>query len=214
MADLPPPSFWDERFAGEDYLFGKAPADFLQREAGRLPPGARILSLADGEGRNSVHLAALGHRVTALEYSPVAIAKARALAQARGVTLDHLQADISGFDWPEAAFDAVVGIFLQFAPPPLRRRIHAGLARSLKPGGIVMLHGYAPRQIGYGTGGPRDVANLYTLPGLAEDFAGWQVLHAADYDADLAEGTRHVGRSALVDFIARKPALAPADGGR
>ncbi len=214
MADLPPPSFWDERFAGEDYLFGTAPADFLLREAGRLPPGARILSLADGEGRNSVHLAALGHHVTALEYSPVAIAKARTLAATRGVTVDHVQADIADFGWPEAALDAVVGIFLQFAPPPLRSRIHAGAARSLKPGGMVMLHGYAPRQIGYGTGGPRDVANLYTLPELTGDFPGWQILQAADYDADLAEGTRHVGRSALVDFIARKPALAPADGGR
>lgn len=208
MAETTPIAHWDARFAGEGYLFGTEPAEFLRREAGRLPPGSEVLSLADGEGRNSVYLAGLGHRVVALEHSGVAIAKARALAAARGVALTHLQADLTAFDWPEAAFDVVAGIFLQFAPPPVRARIHAGIARALRPGGLVMLHGYAPRQIGYGTGGPSAVENLYTPEGLAADFAGWPVLLAADYDRDLAEGSRHVGRSALIDFVARKPALA------
>lgn len=196
---------WDALYAGKEYLFGTAPAAFLAREAGRIAPGARVLSMADGEGRNSVHLAALGHRVTALEMSGVAIAKAADLAAARGVAVTHLRADLTDWQWPEAAFEAVVGIFVQFAPAAVRARIHAGIAQAVVPGGLVMLHGYAPRQIGYGTGGPPVVENLYTLQGLAADFPGWEVLHSADYDADLDEGSRHVGCSALIDFIARRP---------
>ena len=195
---------WDERYRGKDYLFGTDPAAFVAAQAALLRPGARVLCLADGEGRNSVHLAGLGHRVTAMEPSPVALEKAHALAAARGVTVEVRQAGIEDWDWSDP-FDAVMGVFIQFAGPDLRATIHAGIARAVVPGGLVLLHGYAPRQIANGTGGPRAVENLYTLDGLRADFAGWQVLRAADYDAVIHEGTGHSGPSALIDFIAAKP---------
>lgn len=197
---------WDERYAAaEGYLFGTAPSGFVTAEAGRLASGSRVLCLADGEGRNSVWLAGQGHEVTASEQSAVALGKARALADARGVSLRFVQEDIAQASWPVAAFDAVFGVFIQFAPPDLRAAIHSGIARCLVSGGLVFLHGYAPRQIANGTGGPRAVENLYTLEGLAGDFPGWTVLQARDYDADLAEGAGHHGKSALIDFVARKP---------
>lgn len=196
---------WDQRYAEPGFLFGTEPADFLKRHAAVLPEGATVLALADGEGRNSVYLAGLGHRVTAMEASPVALAKAADLAAARGVTVEARQADVFAWDWAPDAFDAVVAVFIQFASPARRRLIHEGIARTLRPGGLLLMHGYAPRQLGYGTGGPPSAENMYDLPLLAADFPGWEVLHQADYDAELAEGTRHVGRSALVDFIARKP---------
>lgn len=197
---------WDARYAAaEGYLFGTEPSGFVKARAGLLAPGSRVLCLADGEGRNSVWLAGQGHRVTASEQSGVALGKARALAAARGVAVQFVQEDIAQASWPEAAFDAVFGVFIQFAAPELRAAIHAGIRRTLVPGGLVLLHGYAPRQIANGTGGPRAVENLYTLDGLAADFPGWQVELSADYDADLAEGAGHHGRSALIDFIARKP---------
>ncbi|NEY91973.1 SAM-dependent methyltransferase [Tabrizicola oligotrophica] len=194
---------WDERYKGKDYLFGTEPAAFVAREAGVLAPGSRVLCLADGEGRNSVHLAGLGHRVTAMEPSGVALDKARALAGARGVVVEFRQSGVETWDWSRP-FDAALGVFIQFAPPALRAAIHAGIARAVVPGGLVLLHGYAPRQIANGTGGPRAVENLYTLDQLRADFPGWEVLRAADYDAEIHEGTGHAGRSALVDFIARK----------
>lgn len=195
---------WDQRYAEPGYLFGTAPAAFLQREAAVIPAGAKVLCLADGEGRNSVWLAEQGFNVVAMEASGVALAKARELAVLRKVTVEFQQADILTWDWSQP-FDAVVGVFIQFAPPAMRSAIHAGVVRAVAPGGLVLLHGYAPRQIGYGTGGPPMVENLYELQALRADFPGWQVLRAQDYDADLAEGSRHVGKSALVDFIARKP---------
>ncbi|MBK5926199.1 class I SAM-dependent methyltransferase [Rhodobaculum claviforme] len=196
---------WDARYGAPGYLFGTEPAAFLRRHGGRLAPGARVLSVADGEGRNAVWLARQGHAVTAFDASSVALDKARLLAAEAGVTVAFHHAGVEDWDWRPAAFDAVVAVFVQFAPPPLRARMFEGMARTLRPGGLLLLHGYAPRQIGYGTGGPGAVENLYTLPMLCDAFAGWQVPHAADHDADLAEGTGHAGRSALVDFVALKP---------
>lgn len=195
---------WDTRFAQDGYVFGSAPAAFVARQAWRIAPGSRLLSVAEGEGRNAVFLAEQGARVTAFDGSGTGLAKARRLAAERGVSLDLHHADIAGWDWDVARFDAVLGVFFQFAAPPLRAQIFAGMARALRPGGLLLLHGYAPRQARYGTGGPGQAANLWTLDLLREAFAGFEILHQADYDADLAEGAGHRGRSGLIDFVARK----------
>jgi cyclopropane fatty-acyl-phospholipid synthase-like methyltransferase len=196
---------WDERFAGPGYFYGTAPAQFLQDQAWRIAPGAEVLTLAEGEGRNAVYLAEQGARVTALEQSPVALRKAQELARDRGVQIDWRRADLATYAWPEEAFDVGLGVFIQFAPPQMRDTIFAGLKRAVRPGGLVMLHGFALRQPGYGSGGPGEVAQLYSLDLLRAAFTGWKVLHQADYDADLAEGAGHSGRAALVDFVIRKP---------
>ncbi|MCE5972730.1 class I SAM-dependent methyltransferase [Sinirhodobacter sp. WL0062] len=196
---------WNERFSGTEFHYGTEPADFVRRQAWRLPPGARVLSLAEGEGRNAVYLAGLGLRVTALESAPNALAKARGLAQARGVSVDWQAVDLARFDWPEAQFDAVLACFIQFADPAFRARIFEGAARALRPGGLLLIHGFATRQPGYGSGGPGNFDHLYTLDLLRAAFPGWPILHQADYDAVLDEGAGHAGRAALVDFVASKP---------
>lgn len=199
-------AFWDERYAGDGYRFGTEPAAFLRAHAGHIAPGSRVLCAGDGEGRNSVWLAGQGHRVTAFDPSSVGLAKAARLAAERGVKVEFAQAGVEDWDWSRP-FDAVVAVFLQFADPPLRAAMFAGFARALVPGGVVLIHGYHVRHLqpGYGRGGSKEPSNLYTLDLLRAAFAGWEVLAEADHDADLAEGEAHVGRSALVDFVARKP---------
>ena len=203
----PPPErdFWNARYAGEDYLFGTDPAAFLLREAGRLRPGQTALCLADGEGRNSVFLAGRGLAVTAFDASAVALAKAQRLAQARGVTVTYRLGDAASWDWDAQAFDVVVAIFVQFAGPDLRDRMLAGMVRALAPGGLLLLHGYTPAQLALNTGGPRAIENLYTTALLRDRLSALTELHLAEYEADLAEGTRHVGRSALIDYVGQKP---------
>ncbi|MBE2278265.1 MAG: class I SAM-dependent methyltransferase [Rhodobacteraceae bacterium] len=196
---------WDERFARDGYLFGTEPADFLRREAGRLAPASRLLCIADGEGRNSVWLAGQGHSVVAMDGSAVGMAKARRLAADRGVTVETHVADIADWDWTARPYDAVVAIFIQFAPPPLRDRIFAGLQAALRPGGLILLHGYTPEQIALGTGGPRAVEQLYTPALLRAAFAGMEILRLAAYRAEVDEGEGHSGPSALIDLVARKP---------
>lgn len=195
---------WNERYDRDDYLFGKAPAAFLAAQGAVIPAGSRLLCVADGEGRNSVYLAVLGHEVTAFDASPVAVEKAQRLAAEAGATVDFNVSGIEDWDWSRP-FDAVVGVFIQFVGPEGRPRLLADMARAVRPGGLMLLHGYAPRQVENGTGGPPQRENMYTEQILAQAFDGWQILHSADYDAVIEEGTGHSGQSALVDFIARKP---------
>jgi SAM-dependent methyltransferase len=199
---------WSTRYrnAGEDYVFGTTPNRFLASQAALLAAGSNALSVADGEGRNAVWLAEQGLQVTATEISPVALEKARKLAAGRHVAVDFVLADAVDWDYPEAAFDFVVGIFIQFADPVQRERIFAGMARALRPGGHLILQGYTPKQLEYRTGGPSALENLYTADMLREAFAGLELVHLQEYEDVLDEGVGHKGHSALVGLVARKPA--------
>ena len=202
---------WNARYrdAGDDYLFGIEPNRFLARRAHLFEDGSTALSIADGEGRNSVWLAEQGLNVTAVDISAIAVAKARKLAAGRGVEVNFLLADLLAADWPPAeienAFDWVVGIFIQFATPDERLRQFAAMQRATRPGGRILLHGYTPRQLEYKTGGPTQVEHLYTQELLRAAFPGWTVEQMAEYDDDIAEGSGHRGPSALIGMIARKP---------
>ena len=204
MAEPDQAAFWDERYATDEYLFGTAPNAFLAREVHRLVPGSKVLAIADGEGRNSVFLAQHGHRVVATDVSERALDKARALAERRGVEVEYRRVDLAGWEWPESAFDAVVGIFIQFAGPELREQMFEGIHRSLKPGGLLLLEGYREEQLVYGTGGPPNIEKLYTEDGLRRAFSAWEIELLEAYDAEIDEGRGHSGKSALIDLIARK----------
>ncbi|MEW6019226.1 MAG: class I SAM-dependent methyltransferase [Pseudomonadota bacterium] len=196
---------WNNRFAGETYVFGEEPNAFLARQRARLPRSGRALAVADGEGRNGVWLAQQGLSVHSIDGSSVAQDKAGRLAATRGVALELELADLSDWSWPEATYDVVAAIFIQFAGPELRAAMFDGMKRCLKPGGLLLIEGYRPEQIAYGTGGPRVVENLYTEAMLAEAFAEFEILELAAYDAEIQEGPGHSGMSALVDLVARKP---------
>ncbi|WP_137152976.1 class I SAM-dependent methyltransferase [Devosia sp. FKR38] len=198
-------SFWDDRYSQDGYVFGEAPNGFLARQADRLQAGGTALAVADGEGRNGVFLAERGLDVLSIDASPVGLAKADKLAARRGVNLRTQCLDIGAYGWPEAAFDVVAAIFIQFAPPALRDAMFAGMVRTLKPGGLLLLEGYRPEQLGYGTGGPSQVENLYTEELLRARFAALEILVLESYDAELTEGIAHAGPSALIDLVARKP---------
>lgn len=196
---------WNERYSKAGYLFGTEPAQFLREHQSYLTAGAKALAVADGEGRNSVFMAEQGLNVAAMDGSYVAIEKARTLAMARGVTVDFNEADIANWDWAEARYDLVVAVFIQFVGPDQRAQIFKGIKRTLKPGGVVLLHGYTPEQIGLGTGGPPNAENMYTDELLAQDFADFELLELRSYQRVVDEGNGHSGQSALIDLVARKP---------
>lgn len=200
-------AFWSARYrdAGDDFLFGTAPNSFLASQVERFGSGISVLSVADGEGRNAVWLAEQGCQVTATEISPVALGKAQKLAATKQVTVEWLAADILNWTWPQDAYDAVVGIFIQFATPEERPRQIAGMKQAVRPGGFLLLQGYTPKQLDYRTGGPSAVENLYTEVLLRTLFADWEIILLREHEDVLEEGTAHRGRSALIDLVARKP---------
>jgi cyclopropane fatty-acyl-phospholipid synthase-like methyltransferase len=195
---------WQERFAAPGYLFGTAPNTFLKNHAHLLKKGEKALSIADGEGRNGVFMAEQGLDVLSIDFSPVAQEKARKLAAERGVTLKVERVDILNWDWPVEAFDVVVGVFFQFAGPEGRAKIFEGIKKALKPGGLLLLEGYGPKQLEYKTGGPPHLENLYTRELLEKAFADFSSIEVREYDAEIHEGSGHGGLSALVDLVGRK----------
>jgi SAM-dependent methyltransferase len=199
-----PAGTWNKRFAADGYLFGTEPNAWLREHAGVWSPGQRVLCVADGEGRNSVWLARRGLQVEAFDIAEVGVAKARRLAAERGVSVDFQVADCDGFAWPEAHYDGVAAIFVQFADPALRERLFAHMQRCLKPGGSLLLQGYTPKQLEYRTGGPPLLSHLYTADLLREAFAAMDIVELRDYEDDVAEGSGHHGRSALIGLVARR----------
>lgn len=197
--------FWNQRYSGDAFFYGTEPNAFLAAQADRFSPGQNVLAVADGEGRNGVWLARQGLDVTAVDFSPAAVEKARRLAEQHGVTVRHEVGDLFARDWPEARYDAVVAIFIQFVAPAQRRVLIDLMMRALKPGGLLILQGYRPKQLEYKTGGPSSVENLYTADTLREEFAAMEILHLREHDDEICEGEGHCGMSALVDMVARKP---------
>ena len=198
-------ALWSGRYldVGEDYLFGTAPNRFLAGQKHRLQPGWSALSVADGEGRNSVFLAEEGLAVTAVEISPVGLRKAQRLATSRHVEVDFVLADVLQWQAP-APFDLVAAIFVQFVGPAERTVLFERIRSAVKPGGLLLMQGYTPQQVEYRTGGPSAVENLYTAELLRAEFAGWEILELREHEDVLAEGAGHKGRSALIDLVARK----------
>jgi SAM-dependent methyltransferase len=194
---------WDQRYAGEAFMYGTAPNDFLQERVGALPPGGRVLCLAEGEGRNAVFLAQRGFQVTGVDSSRVGLEKAQRLARERGVSLETIVADLRDFELGEARWDAIVSIWCHL-PPDLRAGLHPRLLAALAPGGVLLLEHYHPRQLEYRTGGPPDATLLVTRDELQRDFASLKVLHAFEGEREIHEGTGHAGRSFVTQFLARR----------
>ena len=107
-----------------------------------LPRSGRALAIADGEGRNAIWLAGQGLEVLLIDFSPLAQAKARALAAEREVKVNFELADVHTWQYAEAAFDLVVEIFTQFSSPGERRLKWAGMRRTLKPGGLMIIQAW------------------------------------------------------------------------
>jgi SAM-dependent methyltransferase len=196
---------WENRFGVPEYAFGKEPNYFLASVKSLLPRSGRALAVADGEGRNGVWLAEQGLDVVSIDFSPSGQKKARALATERGVSITFHQADVHLWDYPEAAFDVVVEIFTQFSAPRDRERKWAGMRRALKPGGLLVIHGYTPKQLDYGTGGPKEIENLYTRTLLEEAFKGFANMRIVEEEREIHEGFSHGGMSAVIGLTANKP---------
>ena len=195
---------WNERYARPGYFFGTEPARFLQTHQACLGHGKTALCVADGEGRNSVFLAQNGLQVTAFDYAPNAIEKAKTLAKEKQVKIDFNLSDLESWNWEAERYDIVVAIFIQFLSPDERSKMFKNFLNTLKPNGLLLLHGYTPNQIEFNTGGPKTRENLYTESMLKTAFSNTEILHLKAYEKVIQEGTGHAGISALIDLVARK----------
>lgn len=192
---------WNQRYAGDEYVYGKEPNTFLAEHARKLE--GPVLSLAEGEGRNAVYLASLGLQVHGVDMSDVGLAKAQALAKAEGVEIQTEVADLGVFEPAAGHYGSVVSIFAHL-PSVIRQRLYPLVERALKPGGLLLLEAYSEAQLARDTGGPKDADMLMTLAKVQHEFRNLEPLLLQEVERDVVEGTLHSGRASVVQFIGRK----------
>ena len=198
-------NMWDTRFQVESFVFGEEPNKFLHDVAPiYLKTSQKVLCVADGEGRNSVWLAKQGLQVDAFDFSEVAISKAKSLAIRNNVSVNFTVSDCESWNWNDSQYDAVAAIFIQFASPTEREILFKNMVKALKPGGIIIIQGYTPKQLEYKTGGPNDINYLYTESLMQDLLGGLGIVEMKSYEAVMSEGPGHNGMSALIGVVAKK----------
>ena len=197
-------SKWDERYLGDDYVFGTEPAEFIKQIAPQLPTAGKALDLATGEGRNGIFLASLGLDVEGVDLSEVGLAKAQRLADEKGATFHTRMADVATMEMKPNNYAVVTMVFCHFIEP-VRTAVMQKIVHSLQPGGMFAAVFYHPNQIAFATGGPSDPAMLGTLEEMQAAINGleWQVAEHCEHE--LHEGVRHKGISSVIYLLGRKP---------
>lgn len=194
-------SFWDERYAAPEYVYGETPNAFFKAQLEKLSPG-RLLLPCEGEGRNAVYAAQMGWEVEAFDQSEMGREKALRLAERKGVHFNYQICDWSEASYPAASFDAIALIFAHL-PAAIRSTAHQQLLPYLKPGGMLILEGFNPRQLQFQTGGPKDPAMLFTEATLRQDFAELELLELYETEEELDEGPYHSGRAAVIRLVGK-----------
>ena len=193
---------WDERYSEPGYAYGTEPNDYLLTMVKHIPPG-KVLSLAEGEGRNAVFLAQRGCDVTAVDSSAVGMQKAQELARGKNLAIQTVVMDLNEYDPGTEQWDAVVSIFCHM-PQAHRAQLHRRVVQALKPGGVFILEAYIPRQLEFATGGPGTAELMMSLVSLQQELQGLELELAHEIEREVHEGKYHHGRAAVVQILARK----------
>lgn len=199
--------FWDERYSGEEYIYGEFPNVYLESRLSQFYPG-EILFAAEGEGRNAVYAAKQFWKVTAFDQSREAKKKAEKLAKKFGVELDYRVGELPELGFEKEDFDAVALIYAHF-PVELRQDYHKRLISYLRRDGLVFFEGFSKKHKIYQeknpkVGGPKDEALLFSMDEIKRDFGDLQFLELYEAEVDLREGEHHNGLGAVIRFVAQR----------
>lgn len=203
-----PNSFWDTRYASDDYTYGVEPNRYFQQCLDLIPTPGRLLLLAEGEGRNAVYAAQKGWSVTAVDFSVKAKEKALALAAGKGVEIDYFVADIQQFDMKGGApWDAIALIYAHFEPE-MRAAVHQKCMEAVRPGGSIIIEAFNRHQLTRSSGGPKHIDMLYAKTMLQTDFAALDAVELLEATVFLDEGEGHAGLAEVTRAHFKKPLQA------
>jgi len=194
--------FWNERFSIKEYVYGESPNVFFAEQLGRLKSGSIVLP-CEGEGRNAVYAAALGWQVNAFDSSEAGKVKALQLAEKKSVVIDYIVENAVAATYPENSVDVVAFIYAHF-PPAIRKQIHQKAIGWLKPGGVIILEAFNPKQLNNQSGGPEDLPRLYSEEILKEDFESLKAEMMKSLQTELKEGKFHQGVADIIRFVGVK----------
>jgi SAM-dependent methyltransferase len=191
-------SDWDSRYRAQELVWSAQPNQFLVQEAAGLTAG-RALDVACGEGRNAIWLAGHGWQATGVDFSALAIDKARRLAAERGVTVTWIDADLTSWVPAKEAFDLVMIFYLQL-PPVQRHAVYARMATAVAPGGTMLVVGHDPQNLSDGYGGPQDPSVLFSVDDVVSDLSALRVVKSEQVHREVQ--TEH-GRRWAIDALVR-----------
>lgn len=201
-------AFWNDRYSKLDYAYGTKPNVFLKETLDLYKPTGSILFPAEGEGRNAVYAAQRGLDVYAFDISENAQKKALKLAEHNKVDINYQVGDIDSIDLKGLTFDVVGLVFAHF-PPNIRKAYHQKFIDLLRPGGLVILEGFAKENLKYReanpqVGGPGNIEMLFSTDTIQSDFAALETILLQEQDVELKEGQFHVGTARTIRYIGRK----------
>ena len=167
---------WNERYSTKEQSWSAEPNQFFRAAVEELTPG-HALDLGTGEGRNAIWLAERGWAVTAVDFSDVAIEKARTLAESKAVAVTWIVQDLLSYRPEVGAFDLVGLVYIHLAPEQ-RRHVLTMAAGGLAPGGRLVVVGHDTSNFTAGFGGPQDLSLLFTPDDIVADLHDLQVVRA------------------------------------
>ncbi len=194
--------FWDERYSGNNFVYGKEPNGFFKKQIDKLKPG-KILMLAEGEGRNGVYAAENGWQVDAVDFSQAAKAKALKFAEERKVELNYTVNMLEEYEPAQNYYDAAGLIFVHLKPE-LKNTIFKKAAGSIKIGGRIIFEAFAKEQVNNNTGGPKDAGMLYSVEEVENLFDNFYVDISERKTVGLSEGPYHSGDAVVIRFTGTK----------
>lgn len=193
---------WDERYSQNDFIYGKEPNLYFKEIIDKIKPG-KLFMPGDGEGRNSIYAAKNNWEVTMVDFSSVAVQKAKHYAQHDNVKIDITAADLSDYEYPQNYFDAVGIIFLHLQSPQ-KEIIHSKIANSIKPGGTIILEVFSNNQLQHGSGGPRNKNALYSIEEISEYYKAFDKKELAEKTIELKESKQHWGPATVLRLFGIK----------
>ncbi|SFF85756.1 Methyltransferase domain-containing protein [Halobacillus alkaliphilus] len=194
---------WDQRFSEPNYAYGKQPNAFIKNMSERLPKDSKVGCFAEGEGRNGVYLAKMGHDVTILDQSDQGLNKALQLGKEEDVSIETVQGDLTKMEMEPEQFDAAVMVF-GHVPKQDQSFLMEQMIRSVKPGGHVLFEVYSEHQLAYGTGGPKSAEMLYAPEDVLRWIKDYKCLHFYYGEAERNEGEKHNGLGHVIQGLIQK----------
>jgi hypothetical protein len=200
-------SKWDERYRDSQYAYGDLPNKYLEEQLQKLTVG-KILFPAEGEGRNAVFAARLGWQVSAFDISGEGQKKALQLAQRNNVSIDYQVGALQTLEYREGQFDAIALIYAHF-PADIKSSLHKALDKYLCKGGTIIFEAFSKKHIAFNeqnekVGGPKDIASLFSVEEIRNDFDNYEVIELMEKEIELHEGLYHNGRASVIRFVGKK----------
>ncbi len=199
--------FWNERYANNEFAYGKKPNDFLEQQLPKFEAG-KILFPAEGEGRNAVFATKIGWESYAFDLSIEGKNKAEQLATKNSVSINYQVGEFSEILFQENNFDAIALIYAHFSSET-KSAYHKQLDKYLKPNGVIIFEAFSKNHLTYNSvnekvGGPKDLGMLFSLEELKNDFNNYEIIELYETEVTLNEGVYHNGKGSVIRFIGKK----------